>query len=217
MKIERITRRGFLANSCPFALLGAYPAFAETRSNFVEVRLPRGVTLMLPAHWRIIGPNEEQMIQTSSEAARDLSGITLPTGTESVLIAANSMPLSTYAAVRVISTTPSPIAPAQLSAMTPSVLRDVGVSMRDMTVRILSAQGLALIEFLDTTIERISGYPALVTTYRRSGPQGAVFVQSSVIYTGSQQLNVNLSYRESEVGLWKPVIEKIRRSIVVKQ
>jgi hypothetical protein len=217
MTIERITRRGFLATTCLFTLLGAYPAIGEIRSNFVEVRLPRGVALTLPAHWRIIGPNEEQMIQTSSEAALDVSGITLPSGNESVLIAANSMPLSTYAAVRVVSTTPSPIAPSLFSVVTPSLLREMGISMRDMTARILSTQGQALIEFLVPRIDRISGFPAVVTTYRRTGPQGPVFVQVNVIYTTSQQLTVNLSYRESEAGLWKPVIEKVRRSIVVNQ
>lgn len=217
MTTKRSNRRGFLTIIGQITLVSVCPAFAESRSNFVEVKLPRGVSLSLPATWRIIGPTEEQMIQTSSEATLDVSGIPLSTDNDAVLIAANSMPLSTYAAVRVVSTSPSSISPSQLSAMTPSVLREVEVLMRDMVVRILTTQGHALVEFIGTRAERISGSPAMVTRYRRTGPQGPVYVQSFVVYTASQQLTVTASFRESEAVLWKPVIEKIRHSIVINR
>jgi hypothetical protein len=155
------------------------------------------------------------MIQTTVEAALDLSGIGLQDGQETNLIAANSMPRSTYAAVRVDSTIPASIKVAMFSSITPADVRELQGEMRKNLQLMLPQQGLQLIELLDTRIEKISGYPALVTEYRRTGPKGPVWVQINQIVTDSQDIRINLSYRESEVALWKPVIGKIRQSISI--
>ena len=192
-------------------------AVADKNSNFAPVKLPRGIELQIPKGWWLLGADHNRVIQTSVEAAMDLSGIGLSDGRETNLIAANSMPRSTYAAVRVDSTIPPSVSPAEFSSITPADIRELQTEMRQNLQKLLLLQGNQLIEFFGTRIEKISGHPAIVTEYRRTGPKGPVFVQITQIFTSSQEIRINLSYRESEVALWKPVVGKIRQSIAVRR
>ncbi|MBI4850141.1 MAG: hypothetical protein HY808_16460 [Nitrospirae bacterium] len=94
-------------------------------------------------------------------------------------------------------------------------LKDIENAMRMNVEKALPLQGVQLLQFYRVRKDRISGYPVIVTEYRRSGPKGPVIVQVNQIFTESQTIGVNLSYRESETALWKPVIEQIRQSITV--
>jgi hypothetical protein len=104
-----IVRTGLIRLSflLTFALLWIPVALAQSESNFAPVNLPRGVQLQIPKGWWLLGDDYNRMIQTTVEAALDLSGIGLQDGQETNLLAANSMPRSTYAAVRVDSTIPA--------------------------------------------------------------------------------------------------------------
>jgi hypothetical protein len=83
--------------------------------------------------------------------------------------------------------------------------------------KLLPLQGNRLLNFYGVHVERISGHPALVTRYRRSGPKGSVIVEINQIYPGGRhELRMNLSYRESEKALWLPVVKKIRATIKIK-
>ena len=81
----------------------------------------------------------------------------------------------------------------------------------------MSLQGNKLIELFDTRIETVSNYPALVSEYRRTGPKGPVRVQIYQVATDNQELRINLSYRETEAAVWKPVITEIRKSITIRR
>lgn len=200
-----------------FALLPLQTTYAQSGSNFAPVTLPRGIELQIPKGWWLLSADHNRVIQTSVEAAMDLSGIGLPDGQETNLIAANSMPRSTYAAVRVDSTIPPSVAPSGFASITAADIRELQTEMRQNLQKLLPLQGNQLVEFFGSRIEKISGYPAIVTEYRRTGPKGPVFVQINQVFTSNQEIRINLSYRESEVALWKPVVGKIRQSIVIRR
>lgn len=200
-----------------FALLPLQATYAQSGSNFAPVTLPRGIELQIPKGWWLLSADHNRLIQTSVEAAMDLSGIGLPDGQETNLISANSMPRSTYAAVRVDSTIPPSVAPSAFASFTAADIRELQTEMRQNLQKLLPLQGNQLIEFFGSRIEKISGHPAIVTEYRRTGPKGPVFVQINLVFTSSQEIRINLSYRESEVALWKPVVGKIRQSIVIRR
>lgn len=191
------------------------PAAASAESNFASVKLPRGVQLQIPKGWWLMGKDHNRLIHTSVEAALDLSGIGLPDGQETNLIAANSMPRTTYAVVRVDSTIPHSVSPREIQAATATDLKDIGNELRGGLEKMLPLQNNQLLQFYGVRKDSISGHPALVIEYRRSGPKGPVIVQINLIFTNSQEVNINLSYRESEAALWKPVVAKIRQSITL--
>ena len=202
---------------CLVTLSSLQTAQAQSASHFASVKLPRGIELQIPRGWWLLGADLNRAIQTSGEAALDLSGIGLPEGAETNLISANSMPRSTYATVRVDSTIPPSVSPSQVASSTAADVRELQTEMRHMLEKLLPLQGSQLIEFVGTRIEKVSGHPAIVLEYRRTGPKGSVFVQSNQIFTPSQEIRIILSYRESELGLWKPVLGKIRKSIVIRR
>jgi hypothetical protein len=193
------------------------PRRTAGNSNFASVKLPRGIELQMPKGWWLLGPDIDRMIQTSIEATFDLSGMSLPDGQQINLIAANSMPRSTYATVRVDSRIPPSIMPSEFTSITATDIREMETEIRKTIQKMLPFQGNRLIEFIGVRIEKISDYPTIVTEYRRTGLKGPVFVQLNQIFTSSQEISINLSYRESELAFWKPVIGKIRQSIVIRR
>ena len=214
--MKRLIRFWLFSSLCLLSLIAASGAYAQSGSNFLPVKLPRGIELQVPQGWWLLGADHNRAIQTSIEAAMDLSGIGLPPGSETNLIAANSMPKSTYAAVRVDSTVPPSLTPSQFAMITAADLSELQTEIHQNVQKLLPLQGHTLIRFFGTSIERISGHPAIVTEYRRSGLKGPVFVQVNQVFTARQEIRINLSYREAEVALWKPVVAKIRNSIVVR-
>jgi len=192
-------------------------ASAAKPKNFASIRLPRGIEIQVPNGWRLITSEFRQLIDTSTEAALELSGLDAADGDETNLIAANSMPASTYAAVRVDVVRRAPIQPSEFASITAAEVPEMH-SEREKNIRILLPhQGLQLIKFDGVRIDTISGYPAIVTEYSRTGPKGPVLVQINQIFTRGQSFRINLSYRASESIIWKPVIAKIRRSIAIRR
>lgn len=186
-------------------------------SSFIDVKLPRGVELKIPKGWRLITAEYNQLIDMSTEAAMDLSGVEASKGVEVNLIAANSMPRSTYAAIRVDSTTPVSTSPSEISNLTAAEIHDFQVEIESILQKLLPQQGNQVLTFFGVRRVTISGHPALITEYRRSGPKGPVVVSIVQVFTTSQELRFNLSYRESEQAIWKPVIGKIFQSIIIRQ
>jgi hypothetical protein len=190
-------------------------SFGTLAGGFVKVTLPRGVSMQLPAGWRALSSERKDLIRLSVDSAMEISGYGDDPGKELNLIAANSSPASTYAAVRVDSLLPPSISPHDLSLATPQDFADLQKTVQPEMERLLPLQGNHLIGPISIGRENYSGYPALVTTYRRTGPKGPVVVKIIQIMTPQQEIKVNLSYRESEQAIWMPIIEKIRRSIVI--
>jgi hypothetical protein len=89
--------------------------------------------------------------------------------------------------------------------------------MQSNLKKLLPQQGNQLLAFFGVRRVTISGHPALITEYRRSGPKGPVIVSIIQIFTPSQDLRINLSYREAEQAIWKPVIGKVYQSIVLRR
>lgn len=201
---------------CLCMLLASASSFAA-ESYFSSVKLPRGVEVQVPKGWWLLGKDYNRIIQTSVEAAMDLSGIGLDDGEEVNLIAANSMPRTTYAALRIDSTIPPSATPKEIINISKSELRELSSYMEQEFHKLLPLQGNRLLNFYGVHVERISGHPALVTRYRRSGPKGPVIVEINQIYPGGiHELRMNLSYRESEKALWLAVVKKIRSTIKIK-
>lgn len=189
---------------------------AEEPSNFSSFKLPRGVEVHIPKGWWILGSEHLRIIATTVEAAMDLSSVGLPEGQKFTLIAANSMPKTTFAAIRINSTMPPSMTRADVMSITQAEISSSKAELRQNLTKLLQIQGNQLLEVLGVRIETLAGYPVMVTEYRRTGPEGSVWVQINQVFTEQQEIGINLSYRESEAMLWKPVVAKIRQSIVVK-
>jgi hypothetical protein len=84
---------------------------AGSITNFMPVNLPRGIELQVPRGWWLLGPDYTRLIDTTVEAAMDVSAHKLVRRKENQLSCGNSMPTSTYAALHIDS-------PCELSSIT---------------------------------------------------------------------------------------------------
>lgn len=181
-------------------------------SRFVTLRLPKGVELDLPRGWALLGAELLGVIDTASEAALDLTGIDPRPDLDGriTLLAANSTPASTYAAIRINSSKPL-LTASELMSLLKS---DAAITAIKAAI---AQQDKELLEFHRVYATSISGFPALTMEYRRSGMRGPVHVQINRVVTASQELSVIISHRESEAQVWKPILERVRRSLVLSE
>jgi len=193
------------------------PSLPAASSSFKRVNLPRGVSLDVPKGWWVLDDEFTQMLNTSTEAVMDLTGISLQEGAETDLMRANSIPRSTFAAVAVTSMVPPSGQPDELSALGSAELSELAGHVKSVLGNALAKQGWQLLSEVSLQVSSVSGYPALISEYRRTGPKGPVSVQVIQIMTKRQEVKITLSFREAEAAIWSPVIEKIRLSIMVNE
>lgn len=181
-------------------------------SRFVRLRLPKGVELDFPRGWVLLGAELLGVIDTAREALLDLTN-TAPDpdlNGRITLLAANSRPASTYAAIRINSTKPLLTATELMSTLK----SDATVSAIKNAI---AQQDNELLKFHRVYATSIAGFPALAIEYERSGMRGPVHVQINRVVTPTQELSVILSHRESEAQVWKTILERMRKSIVVSE
>jgi hypothetical protein len=184
----------------------------SNESGFVMLRLPFEVAIDIPRDWWVLNDAINQLIRTSRDAALDLRGIGTFDDDETVLIAANSQP-PTYAALRVTRVQPPLSVPEEVVGLTNNELAELKEEFETEMRQLLPLQGLAFLEATGIDIEEIGGWPAIVFSYRRSGPRGPVFVELIQVVRRLDSLQINLSYREHERVLWMPVVTRITQSI----
>jgi hypothetical protein len=190
------------------------PSMPERDSKFAKLRLPLGVSVEVPKNWRIIDGDLNATIQTAAEAALNLSEIELPRHKRVNLFRANSMPQTTYAGIA-INATDSEEDPTVLKNASEEEIAALTPNMHEMMQQAMSIQNAEIIEFYEVRRELVGNHPALIIEYKRSDPQGAVIVKMTQLFLGGKIISLNLSYRESEARIWKPIIEYIRKSLTV--
>ncbi len=178
--------------------------------TFVNVKIG-SVSVSLPTTWRLVEGFEESLIQ-------QIAGEATPSGLEhtesTVLLAATSMPTSTYASTRFTQSAPS-FSPSDLPKIAKADLTLVFKRIRTELAGSLAPLGIEILSFYGSKFETVSGRPAILTRYRRSGLKGAVVVEYYTVFTPKRDIDLWLSYRESETARWKPVMDRIRSSLVI--
>lgn len=183
-------------------------------SRFTPLNLPLGVRVEVPRNWRPLDGDFNTTIETAGEAAMNLAGIELPPGQKVNLFRANSNPPTTYAGIA-INATDSDTSPEELLAASNREIGELTLTTRQMMEKLFSVQNFHIIEFDTIRREIVNGHPSLVINYVRSGPKGPVVVQMTRLFIGEKEISLNLSYRQSEEVIWKPIVEYIRSSIRV--
>lgn len=200
---------------CFFAT-AASPSDGEADEySFISLRLPHAISVDAPRHWRVLNDEANKLIATSRDAALDLSGLGIRY-TGNVLFAANSLPASTYASMRVTYDPDQPFSKADLDearTLTNEDLVPLAGEMAQMQQQVLAQSGLKILKVHGLFREDIGPSMAWSFRYQRSGPSGPVEVDLIQIFRPDGTVRVNLAYRQAEEMLWKVVIRRIKTSI----
>jgi hypothetical protein len=176
--------------------------------------LPLGVSLEAPKNWWVLDEHYNATIETAVEAGLNLAGVDLPAGKTVTVFRANSMPKTTYAAISV-EVADSELDETALRNASSKELEEIADEIKKTLPTWLAINNFELIEFSGVRREFVNKYPALVIEYKRSGIRGPVVVLMTWFHLKDKQVRLNLSYRESEERLWKPIIEYVRQSLSV--
>jgi len=190
------------------------PTPATQDSNFRKLKLPLGVSLEAPKNWWVLDEHYNATIETAVEAGLNLAGVDLPAGKTVTVFRANSMPKTTYAAISV-EVADSELDETALRNASSKELEEIADEIKKTLPTWLAINNFELIEFSGVRREFVNKYPALVIEYKRSGIRGPVVVLMTWFHLKDKQVRLNLSYRESEERLWKPIIEYVRQSLSV--
>ncbi|MGV3661798.1 MAG: hypothetical protein ACO1TE_16550 [Prosthecobacter sp.] len=188
-------------------------AEADDGSKFKTMKLAHGVTVDLPKSWWLPDKDMNEAVETAGQAAAENSGIEIMPDKHGCLVWAQSMPRTTYASIRLTRVTPPLGTPDEIAALTAAELKEMGDHAHQLLRNMRPANGLEVKDFTGCSLTTIGGQPAVGHRYRRTGQKGDVVVADYQISRLGDTIQVTLAYRESEAVLWKPVTERMIRSI----
>lgn len=153
-------------------------------------------------------------LRASRKAITDNAGIDGPSSRKESLLAVNATPDPPGATIRV-SVSPAEYSQADLAAITKADLMDIGVELQATLKKTESSGGPKLIQMHPVRVDTVNGYRALVFSYTRQGVIGPSpwQVNQYKIPLPDRLLEITLSYRESDAIVWRPIIEKVSRSV----
>lgn len=196
-----------------FALLGN-SAFAQDTS-FRRIQLSYGISLEIPSHWIVLSQDTRKNIGAAGSAMMDNAGIEGSSGQKQNLLAVKATPEPTGAMIRVSVTSPPDYTQSDLAAASPADLKEVGIEMLK-TFRQLEASGAPkIIEMQPVRIEKFNRNLVLVMPYIRAskfGPSPWQVTQYKVPVS-NRLIEITLSHRQSDAIVWRPILERVRRSV----
>jgi len=189
-------------------------AFAQDAS-FRRVQLPYGISLEIPSHWAVLPLESRKNFSAASQAMADNAGIEGPSGRKEPLLAINATPNPTGAMIRVSVTLPPDYTQSELAAATSADLKEIGAEVLKTFKQLERAGGPKIIEIQPVHIEQMNNYRVLVMSYTRAGGNepSPWQVTQYKIPVSSRLIEITLSHRLSDAVSWRPILERVKRSV----
>jgi hypothetical protein len=206
----------FIVTLCSFILLvAASITEAQQQSRFTQYNLKHGVSVQIPSHWQIIDKQIMDQVDTITELLSKVHQ-----GDNDIIIAANYVVSDkTLATVRISVRT--------RSTFTQEAIRSMGqaeIDKQDILSRTMLVNGLkqlndtsTKVSAFKTTKEKLSGYICVRTDYQTIQPSQTMNTSIYVIYLGNRAVKMTLAYENSHTYLLQMVMDKIKRSLVIKK
>ncbi len=191
-----------------------HSAFAEDTS-FRRVELPYGISLDVPSHWTILSQDNRKNLRAAGQAMIDNAGIEGASGRKESLLAINATPNPTGAMIRVSVTSPPDYTQDDLAAISSVNLKEISAEMLNMFRQLEASGGPKVIEMQPARIEKIRNNRILVMPYVRASinSPSSWQVTQYKIPTSDKLIEITLSYRKSDSVVWRPILEKVKRSV----
>lgn len=208
------------AAGCALGLaLNVAQCFAQAgggaQTPFVQIGLARQVAIQVPKDWTILSGAQGRAHGTIADAVGGVSIVPAPAGQTVNLLHAVSNVQDPRAAVIVNSIAQAPVTPEQVRRFDRSLLQAYGASFERRMRDSLKTSGREMLSIDEPRLDKIGGWPAIAISYVRTGAQGTIYVQHFDIYTPDQELLLILSCRDTARGVWLPLLDRVRNSIVV--
>lgn len=192
----------------------AAPAFA-TDYTYKRMQLSHGISIEMPWHWTVLPEDFRKNLAASSQAMQDNAGIESVPGQKKGLLAVNATPTPTGAMIRVSVTEPPDYTQSDLAKATPRELKEVEREVLLAFKKMEASGGPVIIEMQSVQIEPFKNYRALAIRYVRKSVNGPSpwQVTQYKIPVDNRLIELTLSYRQSDSAIWRPILERVKRSV----
>jgi hypothetical protein len=191
-----------------------HPVFAQDDS-FQQVQLAYGITLDVPSHWTVLSLENRKNLHAAGQAVTKNAGVEESSGRKESLLAINATPDPTGAMIRVSVTSPPDYTESDLAAATPEDLKELEAEMLKIFEQLEASGGPKVIEVQPFHIEEINNHRTLVMPYVRASVNGPSpwQVTQYKIPVSNHLIEISLSYRQSDAVVWRPILERVKRSV----
>ena len=209
-----VTIQKYLLYSFAVFVLFSNSVFAKDTA-FRRVQLAYGISLDVPSHWTLLSQDSRKNFHAAAQAVSENAGVEVSGGRKESLLAMNATPNPTAAMIRVSVTLPPDYSQNYLASLTSENLKEMTAETLNIFRKLEASGGLKVIEMQPIRIEKIKDYRVLVIPYVRMGANGASpwQVTQYKIPTPNQLIEITLSHRQSDAAVWRPILEKVKRSV----
>lgn len=190
------------------------------KSAFATVKL-RDLQVDLPRSWTYMDKRVADHMNTSSEAAVNLTGLSLSQGDNEILVAANAYDDQgkSKATLRISLRTAPSMSQAQmreLAAQPASVTEGYLLSAADETVKtMLNVPGVRSYAIRAVKIDRNSELVCSLSSFEGDFGRDIVISNTWVCPLGDRTLKLSTSYQKSLQSIYSPTLDRVWRSLRV--
>jgi hypothetical protein len=192
----------------------AHPAYSQD-STFRREKLSYGISLDVPSHWTVLSAESRKNTEAAGQAISENAGVEGTLRRRESLIAVNATPDPTGALIRISITSDPEYTQSDLVAATQGELKELRLAMLKTFQQMEATGGPKIIEMQPARVEQLNNYRVLVLSYTRAslnGPSPWQVTQYKVPVS-DRLVEITLSHRQSDSIVWRPILEKVKRSI----
>lgn len=187
---------------------------ASIEPDYRRMEVAGGLSIDIPSHWYVIDADSRRNLVLSGNTAAELAGVQTQMNKVRVL-AVNALPSPTGAMIGLSISWPPEYSEADLRAASPADLEDL---VREFEISMRAAEphsGVRVLEVQPAHIESFKQHTVVVLRYRRASSQGPSpwQVTQYKIPLDDRIVELTLSYRESDQWIWRPILERVKKSL----
>ena len=179
--------------------------------NFVDIQLPKNVSIQLPKNWVVLSGNQRITLDSAVESRLDLSG--LHDINSEFPFAANLYDDAgkTIGMVNIRFYPDWSITQADVQTALPSDVADLDKQLRNQLQAAMAAASASLISWDGTRLQEYNGIVAFVSEYARSSTisPGNFRVRLVRVFAAERSFTLTVSYFEPAAYLLGPITDRI--------
>jgi hypothetical protein len=188
---------------------------ALAANNFVPIRLPHGVQIVLPKNWKILSENQLITIDSAVQSTNERAGI-FDASSDFNFGANYYDEAGKTAAIMNVRYYPDlDISQLDARAAGSSDIRELDAALQESLVKAGQIFGFSVLVWNGTTKQVFNGITAFVTEYKRSplNNNGNFKVRLVRVFNGGKSFTMTVSYRENQEFLLRPICDHIISSL----
>jgi len=184
-------------------------------NSFRHIQLTYGISLDIPSNWTVLSEDMRNKLDTYGKTVAGKAGVELKNGKKEGLLAVNATPSPTGAMIRVSVIMPCDVTQDELATLSASDLKVIGTETKNMFMKMAASGGPKIVEMQPVRVEKINNRRALVLPYIRTSAVGPSNwqVNQYKIPVSDKTIELTLSYRLSDANVWRPILERVKRSV----